>query len=211
MQHRSYFACYHAGIKGVGVKLNPSIEKKRILHKWSAPHRIKFRHILQEKPELVDRAADIYEENLFGETFINELSTIPGTRKLLERLSKNYTLCVATGMHPKVMKKVFVKFGFPSVFSQITSNYDVHPELIKPHPYMIESAMELYGTKKDETIMVGDGESDVEMALAAGVTPVVVLTGHLTKQKADEMGVKYIIEDVTRLETVLAEINNPLI
>jgi len=201
-----YYACYHAGIEGVGVEMDPKVERERILHEWSTPHRIKYRHILQENPELVDKAADIYEENLFGNTFINELSVIPGTRKLLQRLDK-YTLCVATGMHPNVMKKVLPKFKFPDVFAKITSTFEVEPQLIKPHPHMIESVMEQYSTKKEETIMVGDSKYDMKMAFAAGVCPVAVLTGHLSRKQAEEMGVKYIIEDVTKLESVLDELN----
>jgi len=47
------------------------------------------------------------------------------------------------------------------------------------------------------------------MAFAAGVIPVVVLTGLLTKNKAKEMNVKYIIEDVTKLEKVLDQLKAP--
>lgn len=57
--------------------------------------------------------------------------------------------------------------------------------------------------KPEETVFVGDAKSDVEMARAAGVTPIVVLTGHLTKLEAEDLSVRYIIDDVTQLEKVL--------
>jgi len=204
----AYFQCYRKGIAGVGVKLDPKEERRRIFHQWSTPHRIKFRYILQENPELADRAADIYEKNIFGDILINALSRLPGTRRLLQRLDK-YTLCVATGTHHNVLKKVLLNFGFPDVFAKITSTSEIDPQKVKPHPYMITSLMEEFNVKPSETIMVGDGEADVKMAFAAGVIPVVVLTGLLTKNKAKEMNVKYIIEDVTKLEKVLDQLKAP--
>lgn len=47
---------------------------------------------------------------------------------------------------------------------------------------------------------MGDAASDMQMARNAGVTPVAVLTGHLSRQQAEELGVKHIIENVTLLE-----------
>jgi hypothetical protein len=35
-----------------------------------------------------------------------------------------------------------------------------------------------------------------------------VLTGHLSRKEAEEMGVKYIIPDVTHLEKVMEEMNS---
>jgi phosphoglycolate phosphatase-like HAD superfamily hydrolase len=61
------------------------------------------------------------------------------------------------------------------------------------------------GIGKDETIMVGDAKNDVLMAQSAGIKPVVVLTGHLNRNQAEDLGVKYIIEDVTKIEKVLTK------
>ena len=59
-----------------------------------------------------------------------------------------------------------------------------------------------------ETIVVGDAGNDVRMAHSAGVEPVVVLTGHLNKQEAESMGVRYIIQNVTLLPEVLSLMAN---
>jgi len=37
--------------------------------------------------------------------------------------------------------------------------------------------------------------------------PVVVLTGHLSRDEAEKLGVKYIISDVSKLEDVLKILN----
>lgn len=57
-----------------------------------------------------------------------------------------------------------------------------------------------------ETIMVGDARNDVMLARNAGILPVVVLTGHLSRFEAEELAVKDIIEDVTHLERVLIKL-----
>jgi phosphoglycolate phosphatase-like HAD superfamily hydrolase len=44
------------------------------------------------------------------------------------------------------------------------------------------------------------------MAYNAHVTPIVVLSGHLNKQEAEELEVKYIIPDVTHLDKILGKL-----
>ena len=78
---------------------------------------------------------------------------------------------------------------------------------------MLNEILQAAGCERPEAVYVGDAEKDVEMANNAGVAPVVVLTGHIgTRQKARELagrlGVAFpIIEDVTRLEYALRELD----
>ena len=205
-----YFKCYHETLVELGVHLEPEEEKKRILAKWGKPHREELRELLKEHAELLDKSCEIYESKLFGNTFIDSLGIIPGTIKLVEKLSKKYILCVATGVNPEILKdKVIPKFNFPNVFKQIISSYDIGDvEKQKPHPYMVEQILKTQKVKPHEAVLVGDAKGDVTMARDAGLLPIVVLSGHLSKREAEELKVKYIIKDVTHLEHVLAELNN---
>lgn len=54
----------------------------------------------------------------------------------------------------------------------------------------------------------GDARGDVTMARDAGLLPIVVLSGHLSKIEAEKLKVKHIIKDVTHLESVLMKLNN---
>jgi len=204
-----YFACYHAALVGVGVELSPEEEKKRILAKWGKSHREELKELLKENPELVDRACGIYEGELSGDTFVNCLSVVDGVRELLLRLAGAYKLSVATGMNPMILKeRVILRFNIPQVFTHIISSYDIKdPDMQKPHPYSINYILERQGISPEEAIMVGDARGDVLMAKAAGVRPVVVLTGHLNRKEAEDLDVEYIISDVTKIEDVLGEIN----
>lgn len=200
-----YYRCYHEALKGVGIQLDPEVEKQRIASKWGAGHREEIVALLPEHPQLVDEACHRYEQHLFGNTFVDCLSIQPGSHDLLLRLAKTYTLAIASGVHPELLKKrVMPKFNIPEVFAQIVTAYDLDDIAhAKPHPYIAEKIMREQGMKPSETIMVGDAKNDVMMAQSASIEPIVVLTGHLNRQQAEELGVQHIIQDVTELETIL--------
>lgn len=203
-----YFACYHKALIGVGVYLEQEEEARRIIRKWGMDHIEELKELLREHPELVKRAAKIYENNLFGTTYVDCLKVVPGSTGFLLSLKKRYILALVTGIHPNVLKeRIMPKFGFPQVFSYITSAYDLEAAKTKPHPFSVLEIMKKVGVTKDETIVVGDAANDVQMAFRAGVAPVVVLTGHLNSKEANKLGVKYILDDVTKLEDVLRKIN----
>ncbi len=205
-----YFKCYHEAMIGVNAHLDPVEERKRILAKWSKPHTEELKELLKEHPELVEKAVKIYETHLFGDTYVNTQTEVKGVNNFLLRLKEKYILTVATGAHPKILKeKVIPKFKIPDVFAEIISSYDItDPEKRKPHPYMIQKMMQDQKVTPEESIFVGDAKTDIEMARAAGVIPVAVLTGHMSIKDAEELKVKYIIPDVTHLERVLEKIKN---
>lgn len=200
-----YFKCYHQTLADLGVQLAPEEEKKRIFAKWGQPHREELKELLKEHPEFLEKACRNYEKYLFGDVFVDCLSAVPGAKELIARLHDKYTLAVATGLNSNVLhNRVIPKFGFPDVFSQIISAYDVDdPEKTKPHPHMVELILKAQNILPGEAVFVGDAKNDVLMARAAGITPIVVLSGHLNESEAKALGVKYIVPDVTHIEKVL--------
>ncbi|HMH70353.1 MAG TPA: HAD-IA family hydrolase [Candidatus Saccharimonadales bacterium] len=205
---KGYYKCYHEALAGVGVQLEPEEENKRIRAKWGSGHAAQLQDLLREHPQLVEKAIALYEEHFFGNTFVDCLEVVPGSQQLVANLSKSYTLAVATGGHPRVLKdRLLSKFNFPDVFAQILTIYDIDDIAhAKPHPHMVQAILKTQNILPSEAIVVGDAENDVLMARAAGVEPVVVLTGHLNRQQAEVLGVKHIIDDVTQLESVISKI-----
>lgn len=202
---KGYYACYREALKGVGVALGQQEEDRRIKAKWGAGHREQLIYLLKERPELVDKAIQIYEEHFFGDTFTDCLTIIPGAQDLLKNLATKYKLTVATGGHPKIIKeRLFPKFNIPDVFAEVLTIYDIDDLAhAKPHPYMANTILERQRVKPEEAVLVGDAASDMQMAWNAGVEPIAVLTGHLNRQQAEALGVKHIIENVTLLESEL--------
>lgn len=203
-----YLRCYHRALEELGVRLDPAEEKKRIFAKWGQSHREELRELLKERPHLLDEACRLYEAHLFGTTFVDALTIVPGAKEILLKLHDHYLLAIATGINPVILReRVIPTFGIPDVFLQILSAYDLpDPAKAKPDPYMVESILKTQNVAPGEAIMVGDATNDVLMAQAACVTPVVVLSGHLNKNQAESLGVKHIIPDVTHIEEVLFEI-----
>jgi len=202
-----YKKCYHEAVIGVGINLSPEEEMRRIQAKWGASHVEELAELVKDQPELLDKAIKIYEDNLFGNTFVDCLSIVPNSSSLLLRLSKKYKLALATGVHPKLLReRVMPKFDInPDWFSQIIMAYDLDdPTHAKPHPYSAVTILKTQNVKPESAIMVGDAQNDVGMARGANIEPVVVLTGHLSAQQAKDLQVKHIISDVTQLEGVLA-------
>jgi len=206
---RGYYKCYHEALKSVGVTFSAEEENKLIKEKWGAGHRAQLTHLLKEHPELVDKAVEIYQEHFFGDTFVGCLTLIPGAQELLIKLAKNYTLTIATGAHPKIIKdRLFPKFQIPDVFAQVLTIYDIDDLAhAKPHPFMANKILETQNIKPEEAVLVGDAASDMQMAWNAGITPIAVLTGHLNRQQAEELGVEHIIENVTLLEPELEKLS----
>ncbi|OGK62094.1 hypothetical protein A2334_04510 [Candidatus Roizmanbacteria bacterium RIFOXYB2_FULL_38_10] len=200
-----YYNCYRKTINELGVYLDEKELDKRIKKRWGQPYREEIKEILKERPELVNKACALYQQHKFGPTYLDKVKEVPGIDSLLKKLSKEYLLAVATANQPKILQKIYEKFSIPKVFCQIVTAYDedVPPEKTKPHPHMLELILNKQKIKSSEALFVGDAENDVLMAKNAGIEPVVVLTGHLSKEQADKLGVKYVLPDVTKLEEIL--------
>lgn len=204
-----YYACYRKALNAVSIRLSEKEFDKRIKAKWGTPFQYVLEELLKEHPSLVDEACEVYDREYWGETFVNTLSYSKGTDDLLLRLKDHYILTVATGNRRKMLnERIFPHFNIPNVFSTIISSHDIEDHTkSKPHPYMLEMLMNKYDVTKAETFYIGDAPTDMQMARAAGVEPVAVLTGHLTREAAEELGIKYIIEKITDLESVLNSLN----
>lgn len=200
-----YFACYRKAYTAVGETMTLEEEYERILSRWGKHHTEELRALLVQHPDKVDEAAALYEKELFGNTFISHLSLVSGSIELITALAKEYTLAVATGMHPQILReKVFPKFSIPDVFDTIITTYDIDDiEKQKPHPYMVEHLLEVNGVDPPDALVIGDGVGDMRMARGAGVEGVAVLTGQMNKEDAEALGVRYIIPNVTHLTDIL--------
>ena len=114
-----YFACYKKALNAVGVKLSEEDFRKRIIQLWGQSARREIENLLREHPKLVDEALEIYTKSLMGDTFNKEIKMLPNSIEILLRLKKKYTLALATGVNPEILKKMMEKFSVPKVFSEI--------------------------------------------------------------------------------------------
>ncbi|HSI20945.1 MAG TPA: HAD family hydrolase [Verrucomicrobiae bacterium] len=204
---QGYFHCYQEAAASVGIDLDLEIVRSRVLPKWGHPVHDEVTDLLPDHPHLVDQAVAHYESIITTEAFTRHLTFIEGGRELLTSLAQKYTLAVASGSNPITLRQViFPQFSVPNVFDQVVCSEDPPADMRgKPHPDMLLHIMKAQGASPEETLMVGDGHGDVHMAQAAGVTPVVVLTGVLNREEALQLGVNHIIGRVTDLPQLLRE------
>jgi len=128
-----------------------------------------------------------------------------GVNELLIRLKEKYKLAVASANKLDMIKdKIMPKFNIPNVFDQIVTTGDAPVGKSKPDPYMLQLILKTQGVSNKETIFIGDAKNDVIMAINAGIEPVVVLTGVISKSQAEALGVKHILSDVTKIEGILS-------
>ena len=93
--------------------------------------------------------------------------------------------------------------GAGAWISVVTTATDVEPIYAgKPYPYMMELSLEILGTTKDETLVVGDRlETDIAAGQAVGCLTALVLSGVSTPEQADVWNPKIdiIANDLTML------------
>ena len=199
-----YYQCYRETLKEFDIVFSEEELHKRIQKRGGQPFREELGELLLEHPEFLDKAVQIFNQNFWGNTFVDCLYEVKGANKTLEKLSNKYKLAVATGNHPKMLKeKIISRFKVPDVFAQIITSHDIPSNKTKPDPFMLEVIMKDQKVLPEECVYVGDAENDVQMAQNAGVEPIVVLTGHLDKSKAEKLGVNKIYPDITYLEKIL--------
>lgn len=197
-----YYACYEAAVADAGIQKDPDEIRARARELWGRPHREVIASIVGINNPLLDSISEYYEQCIFTDTFSASLGLVPGAKEKLEELKKTYQLAIATGMNSKLLREQMLpRFDMEDLFSNIVSSSDLSDSSRgKPHPDMLLKILEELGVLPEEAIMVGDAKGDVLMAQAANVRPVVVLTGQLTAEEAQLLGVESIIPDITYLK-----------
>ncbi len=203
-----YFACYREALNAVGIILSEEEFRKRILQRWGQSPRREMENVLCEHPHHIEEALKVYNKALFGDTFFHKIRLMHGSNELLLRLKEKYILALATGIHPENLKRMIETYAVPEVFAEIIFSSELpDPSYAKPDKFMIEEILKRGKVDVGYAMMVGDAANDMLMAKNAGVMPVAVLSGHLNRKEAEELGVKYILEDVTEVEKVLEILN----
>lgn len=99
-----------------------------------------------------------------------------GMAALIERLAAaGWTLGIATGMSRRGLDHVLAVHGLAGHFVTLQTA-DRHPS--KPHPAMLEAALEEAGAAAHEATMIGDTVFDIAMAANAGVRAIGVDWGY---------------------------------
>ena len=136
------------------------------------------------------RTAGVLDEPLFD-----------GVAALLERLSgAGWLLGVATGKSDRGLAHCLSTHGIAGHFVTLQTA-DRHPS--KPHPAMLQAAMDAVGARPGETAMIGDTAYDIAMAGAAGVRAIGVSWGYHPPSELIASGAQAVADDAAALFDLL--------
>ena len=204
----AYYHCYATAIEQNGIVKDFETVKEQVKKLWGRPHEVVIESIIgSEQPQLKDVISS-YEQLLFTDSFSGTLSLIDGAKDALQLLKEKYILAIATGMNAVPLKERLIpQFGMEGMFSAIISSSQLpDPARGKPYPDMLLKLLKDFNVQPSEAIMVGDATTDVFMAQAAGVLPVLVLTGQLSAEEASSLGLQYILPTIAELPELVSKL-----
>lgn len=118
-------------------------------------------------------------------------------------LREGWVLGIATGKSQRGLAAALTRHGLNGRFATLQTA-DQGPG--KPHPAMLERAMEEVGAAPGATVMVGDTVFDVAMARAAGATAVGVMWGYHPAEELRAAGAVAVLETMDELPALLRSI-----
>lgn len=180
------------------------------------PHRVQVRRIVGlSLPQAVRQLApDLSDDKQFAVVQAYKLAfrrsrengslrepLFDGMADLLHRLhGDGWTLGVATGKSDRGLTSTLASHGLTDLFST-THTADRHPS--KPHPAMLEAAMDDVLAAPESTCMIGDTVFDVQMAVAAGVRAIGVSWGYHEPDELLVAGAVAVADDMAELEKLI--------
>ncbi|MEN9718093.1 MAG: hypothetical protein RIQ99_971 [Pseudomonadota bacterium] len=171
-------AAMDAAFAGCGLPRPDRHQVRRIVG-LSLPQAIRI--LLPDADDALRRDVDVTYRDAFrtaresGE--LNE-PLYAGIRELLDALrTAGWTLGVATGKAQRGLDHCLATHGLTGHFATLQTA-DYHPS--KPHPSMIEQALADTLAAPADTVMIGDTQYDIAMAVNAGVRAIGVDWGYHT-------------------------------
>lgn len=128
--------------------------------------------------------------------------TVPyqGIPELLESLqARGVKIAVASNKVQAGTERLVEKFFPGIVFSAVMGNCHGYP--LKPDPAVVDHILEISGVSRNETVMVGDSDTDIQTAHNAGIICVAVTWGF--RPRTDLAGADCLASSVGELKEML--------
>ena len=154
------------------------------------------KNIKKEVRKYRARFDEIYKENCLKNT-----KPYPGMEELIDELyHQGYKLAVVTNK-PKVNAATIVNHLFPNKFMYVFGNTVYQPK--KPHPCLVQLAMQLMESNKNETLMIGDSNVDIETAINAKIKSIGCEWGFRGKEELVQAGATYTVSKPSDIKELL--------
>lgn len=149
------------------------LERNYILEKVNDPN-INSAEFFYGTKEFTEQQTILFEE-YYNEHCLTDLVLYDGISKLIDDLSGDFTLAVATNANSDYAYKMLNHVGIGKYFSTILGYDSVKNP--KPHPEMVYKILDKHQIHKHNAQLIGDSKKDIMAATNAGVDSVLVNWG----------------------------------
>jgi phosphoglycolate phosphatase len=135
-----------------------------------------------------------------------ETSLLPGADETLKALKRmGLKLGLFTLNSDKSANYILQRFKLGDFFGVTVPRNKVN--FVKPNPEHLEMALKVLDVVPEETVVVGDGDVDMESAKDLKAIAVGLPTGTATTEQLTRHGANYIITSITDLPVLIGKIN----
>ena len=158
------------------VRINLGLEKMEksyILENLNDPN-VNSAQFFYGTQEFTLQQKDLFED-YYSKNCLIELALYEGIAKLIDDLSQEFTLAVATNANSFFAKRMLDHLEIGKYFKTILGYDSVSKP--KPHPEMVNKILDKHSMKKENAQLIGDSHKDILAAKNAGVDSVLVNWG----------------------------------
>lgn len=144
-----------------------------------------------DKQDLVDEAMRLMRDR-YSEHYFDETRLYPGIAELVATLAKrSYKLAVLSNKRDEFTKRMIAHYFRPSPFAAVRGQLPDVP--LKPDPTAALQIANELAVSPAEWLYLGDTNTDMRTARAAGMYPVGVLWGFRDRQELEESGAEHVL------------------
>ena len=148
------------------------------------------------------RSVEIYIETLEK----NPSKLFKGIKRVLNKLSKDYTLALVSGSQEKVIKNKLKKEKMLDLFKVLIPIIKL--ERNKPDPYHINLAIKKLKINPKEIIYIGDTVEDIKAARRAGINKIVMVSyGYSAKKSLEKYSPSIIVDSPPEILKAIKKLN----
>ena len=201
--NRAYIETYTRAVRAVGCRLPDSAVEEGVLRRWGESPGRELGAVLGDDHSRLSEALEHYLGQI-DHALLETARPLPGAVDTVRQLAVAYPLYLVSGMGERPLRQIVEAFGLKHCFKAIVSTSDSDlPERQKASGYHLRQLCLEDGLVPEQTLCVGDAESDLAMARRCGTDILLVLTGALDREGAEALGVNAILDSLADLPDYL--------
>lgn len=151
--------------------------------------------------EIIDKVYSYYAKK-FSECGNKYTKLYDGEEKTLLKLKNaGIEFAIVTNKPQRATENVYGKFLSKFGFYKVLGQTEYRP--LKPNPHSTLEIIDGLKLKKEECVFIGDGETDVLTAKAAGIRCISVLWGYRTKEQLEAVGAKVFANNFSDIADII--------